>query len=208
MKYFCIALTIIYLLGCQSLQENEKKINIKQFSEIIIGITKKIEVERMLGKPDKVNKERWGYRVASAEKMWIAFKDNKVSSVSMSVWESDEIRDVELLLQSFLGNWVVFKEPMSNPHSAPSLCYLEDLDQGKRVRINGYGKTVEHIAKWKPEKTQKSIKEYLYSNVGKEFCVADHCSKVTNPTAWKHNHCEWLKKIVNKVSKPEKKSIR
>lgn len=86
---------------------------------------------------------------------------------------------------------------MSNPHRAPNDCYLENLRLGKRVKFNAQEKQVEEISIWKPSSSDKSIKLSLAKNVGKEFCVTGKCSKVTDPGAWKHDHCAWLKELVN-----------
>lgn len=187
---------VFLFVGCGTLKRDKQRFNIELFNEIEIGSTKKSEVEQWLGKPDRIADGQWTYKSEGSQKMWISFESNIVDSVSMSVWENNKVKSVELLLQEFSGKWTVLKEPMSNPHLAPSLCFLEDLDNGKRVRIAGYKKNVEHITKWKPTKDQKSIKGFLYRNVGKEFCIAGSCSKVTDSDVWKHNHCEWLEKRV------------
>lgn len=211
-KVFFVYYVVFLFMGCETLIEGKQNLNLEQFNKLGAGIAQKSEVEQLLGKPDRIDGGQWIYESDGSEKMWVSFENNIVNAVSMSVWEEDKFKSVESLLPSFTGSWTVLKEPMSNPHLAPSLCYLEDLENGKRIRINSYKKNVEYIAKWKPTKDQGSIKDYLYRNVGKEFCIANSCSKVTDPDAWEYNQCAWIEKIVakdqeavrNKKLKPKK----
>lgn len=187
---------IFFVLSCESLKEKEKIFSIDQFNQIQISSMNKNEVEQLLGKPDRKSDNQWTFKFKGSEKLSIIFKNDTVDSVSMAVWEKDKVQSVDILLDNFAGDWTVLKEPMSNPHSAPSLCYLEDLNRGYRVRVGGYQKNVEQISKWKPTSDKKSIKEFLDRNIRKEFCIAESCSKVTYPDAWEHNHCDWLERLV------------
>ncbi len=197
--------TIIYyfmftLLGCESMQKRDSSaISIDTINDLLVGISKVSEVKSKIGEPDSVGGNNWIFNLDNAPRLRLRMENNILTSVSLAVWEGDPYKKVGYLLDKFSGEWTVIKEPMSNPHAGPTICYLEDLKGGKRIRIHGYKKLVERIIKWKPEVGQVSIKKHLYRNVGKEFCIASSCSKVIDPDAWKHNHCGWLEKLVKKT---------
>lgn len=189
------------MLGCESIQkQNSSDIGIDTINKLLVGTSKVSDIKNKIGRPDKVNGGNWIFNLDNVPKLRLRMENNILTFLSLSVWESDSYKNVEYLLGKFPGDWSVIKEPMSNSHNGPTICYLEDLKGGKRIRIHGYKKFVERITKWKPEKNQISIKKHLYKNVGKEFCIASSCSKVTDPDAWKHNHCEWLEKLIKTTS--------
>jgi hypothetical protein len=193
---------IITLLGCASLQTKQfLDFGTKEFKQLRVGVDTKDRVKGRLGLPDDDSGDRWVYHLREAPKLWLFFDNDVLSSASWSVWEADTANNVEALLREFDGDWQVIKEPMTNPHSAPYLCYLEDLKNGKRVEIDGNKKSVSEVTTWQPHLNDKSIKDQLVRNMGKEFCIAGHCSKVTNPEAWAHNQCQWLEQLVGKQLK-------
>lgn len=196
---------VFCVIGCESLKESKKNFSIDHFNQIEISTMNKNEVKQLLGKPDRKSANQWIFESQGSEKIWISFKNDIVDSVSMAVWERDNVNSVNLLLDQLAGQWRVLKEPASNPHAAPALCYLEDLNRGYRVRVGGYKKNVEQISKWKPTNDTKSIKEFLNRNVGREFCIEESCSKITDPGAWEHNHCDWLESLVAKKQGPVRK---
>lgn len=130
--------------------------------------------------------------------MHLYFESDVLISKSWNVNEEDKESSIISVLENIKGSWTVIKEPMTNPHAAPSLCYLEDLKAGRLVKVDGNNKKVSEISVWVPDENEKSIKVQLSKNVGKEFCIAGHCSKVTNPEARAHNQCEWLEQLVAK----------
>lgn len=198
-KILFIYSLLFLFLGCESLSIEERVIGVEEFDRVKLGYSSRVEIENKFGKPEEKTEKQWVYHSAGVEKLWIDFSGSVAISVSMSIWESDEINSPKVLVGKIQGDWKVLKEPMSNPHAAPSLCYLEDLRKGRRIEVSGYSKRAKFISKWKPSRDDKSIKEFLYRNVGKEFCIGSSCSKVTDPDAWKHNHCEWLVKLVAKI---------
>lgn len=193
---------VFIILGCSSLTKGPgKEFGIEQFNRLMLGVDSKESIKKTVGSPSEVATDTWVYHVEGVPKLWLFFENDLLVSVSWSVWESDKVNEVRNLLEKFEGNWAVIKEPMANPHRAPSMCYLEDLSNGRRVEVDGHKKTVDELFKWQPNANAPSIKQRLLKQVGKEFCIAGLCSKVTNPEAWKHNHCEWLEQLVAEIKK-------
>ncbi len=206
---------LVTLLGCSSLRNtNSIKISYSKFEALNVGGMTAEEVRQALGTPDKtyyIGKEnriveksekwQWIYEVKNLNKLYLYFESDVLVSKSWNVDEEDKESSVKNVFEYIKGNWVVVKEPMTNPHAAPNQCYLEDLKSGHLVKVNGNSKKVSEISAWVPAKNEKSIKEQLHMNVGKEFCIAEHCSKVTSPEAWKHNQCEWLEQMVAEQKK-------
>ena len=194
-KIILIFMLFFVLSACVS---SLKKSHLKEsnfINKLKVGRASKKDVEQVLGKPSKVD-TTWVYVENDYDKLTLFFEGETLSGISLYVEKGDKFNSVEVTFNEIIGDWTVQTEPMSNPHYGPQLCYLEDLKNGKRIKINGYKKVVEHISIWKPTKEDKSIKSHLYRNVGKEFCIGSSCSKVTDPKAWEHDHCKWLKDMV------------
>lgn len=203
---------LVTLLSCSSIRKASlAKVSYSKFRALNVGEVTTEEAKQALGSPDKIHylgkenriveksdKGQWIYKDKGLNKLYLYFESDVLISKSWNVNEEDKESSIEKVLRDIKADWAIVKEPMTNPHAGPTQCYLEDLKRGKMVKVHGYKKKVSEISVWIPTKNEKSIKEHLYRNVGKEFCIAGHCSKVTDPEAWEHNHCEWLKKMVVK----------
>ena len=75
----------------------------------------------------------------------------------------------------------------------PTKCYLVDEKKGISVLVNAYKKAPSFISFWNPAMGKN---KKWFDDSTPEFCIAGHCSRVTDPDAWKQNHCGWLEKIV------------
>jgi len=198
---------LLFISGCISNQKLNRKGNIEiETLRVLLRnkSNKKVLIDRF-GKPKEKKQDRWVYYKRMTPKVWLFFKKDKLSHISYSIWEDENLETPNVFLNKINGNWTVITEPWSNPHAGPHLCYLEDLKSGKRAEVNSYKKTISDISIWTPTKKDKSIKEYLYSKVGKEFCIASSCSKITDPHLWDSDHCRWLKDLVLKHKKSKKK---
>ncbi len=185
-------------LGCVSSQtEQFSKFGMKEFNSLRLGVDTTKSVSSRLGLPSESRPTQWVYHLRKVPKLWLVFENDVLSSASWSIWDEDAVNQVETLLREFHAEWTVIKEPMTNPHTAPNLCYLEDLKNGRRVEVNGFKRKISELTIWRPQATDKSAKNRLSQNLSKEFCIGGLCSKVTEASAWEHNHCDWLERLVS-----------
>ncbi|MBX3021471.1 MAG: hypothetical protein KF799_07305 [Bdellovibrionales bacterium] len=195
--------TIISVLSSCSLVKKKQfnEFGVKEFTHLRVGVDSKESLRGKLGTPDESHSDQWIYYLRGTPRLSLVFENDNLSSASWSIWEGDSIEDIKTLLEEFRGNWRVIREPMVSPHAAPHLCYLEDLKNGKRAEVHGYTKKVSELTIWRAATNDRSIKDYLIGNLGKEFCIAGHCSKATDSSTWEHNHCEWLEQLLSEKAK-------
>ena len=209
---FYLLVSSVTILSCSTIwKPSSIKLSHQNFSELKVGVDNLEKTKLKFGRPDEVyflgkekqivdnsKNEQWIYSDEGLNRLYLYFELGVLVSKSWNVKEGERESSVRQVLKDYEANWTVIKEPISNPHSGPTECYLEDLQNGKMVKVNGYKKTTSEISIWIPNKKEKSIKDHLSKKVGKEFCIAKNCSRVTNPDAWEYNHCEWLEKLVAK----------
>ena len=204
MKRIIQLLTMTFLIGsCGTMMKhNISHFNLKDFGQLKVGLDTEKTVKNKLGTPDEKstrgNSKYWAYNLRKVPKLELFFDKGVLTMVVWGIWDSDPETSIAYFLSNVKGNWRVIKEPVTNPHALPFMCYLEDLNLGKRVYIHGHKKIVEELSKWKPSKEDISIETHLLKKVGKEYCIGGFCSKVTNPNLWGHDHCKWLEDEVIK----------
>lgn len=129
------------------------------------------------------------------ERLFLEVKGGVLKSVHWSIWDEDDEFNVGVLLSKVNANFKIIKEPVTNPHRMPSMCYLVDNNTGISIKVSTPKHSAESISFWEPS-SMKGKK--WFDDSTPEFCIANHCSRVTDPGAWKYNHCEWLEKLISK----------
>lgn len=203
-----LVVCIFQLLGCSILNNiSAPKISFEGFMNIKVGKMKMKNIKNKYGKPSNrheiekkyigyENASQWVYKRDGYSRLYITFESEVVRSAFWDVRDNEVEENIEKLLEKVKSKkWLVVKEPARNPHAMPSKCKLVSNERGISILIEGYEKKVSSISLWKPS-TMKNQK--WFDDSTPEFCIANHCSKVTDPNAWKHNHCEWLEKLVAK----------
>jgi hypothetical protein len=203
-----LLLLSFFLQGCSSSRkvndQNRKEVNFNSFLKIQVGndsgeiLTNDMgdaSEKRNIQKEDigYNNTEKWIYKELEHRRISIILVNNIVQSVSMNIWDEDSESDTHKLLEKIKGDWKIISAPVVNPHAMPFMCYLEDEKKGLFIGINAHRKAVESVIRWNPSfrfKRMPNIK------AGAEYCISGHCASVTNSNDWKHNHCEYLKKII------------
>ncbi|MDC0980251.1 hypothetical protein OAQ84_00800 [Bdellovibrionales bacterium] len=139
---------------------------------------------------------QWNYDISGYNRLSVFLVDNVLQSVSWDIWESDPEFKIENILSKVDANFEIIKEPVRNPHAMPSKCYLVDNKKGISIKVDSYKKAAIFLSFWNPKLSKKTK---WFDDSTPEFCIAGLCSKVTDPKAWKHNHCEWLEKLVKRT---------
>ena len=181
-----LTLILLSIINCSIPQKKEKYFgDWNLFSQIEINKDTQESIRKKLGKPDEIkmehvaeNEAQWNYFRNGVPKIWIYFKNDVVRSVSMSVWEEEDVQVLTYLLKNFQGQWRVEKEPVTNPHAMPSQCYLIDEKQGREIEIDSYKKSVESILSQDAKLFKKNKSEQ---------------KKIKTYKGWDYDHCAWLK---------------
>ena len=180
----------------------------QDFSRLDVDLDTQQSVREKLGSPTEVSEridkklnkkiEQWVYKKDNSPKFFAVFVDGVLRSTFMSVWESEKESNLNELLSKFSGDWKVIPEPITNPHAMPTMCYLVDEDNGRRIKVHGHKMVVEFVSKWAPKIL---ITKDLSKPKRPEFCIADVCAKVSEGNKWNTNHCDqlsvWLKQFNN-----------
>lgn len=200
-------LTCFVFVSCATnSMKNKESRSWEDFSHLEVSTDTRERVRKKLGPAVETSEntdknldkkiERWIYTKNGVPKFFAVFMDGILQSTSMSVWESEEESNLKLLLAKFAGNWKVILEPQVNPHALPTMCYLVDEENGRKIKIHGHKMVVGLVSKWAPKML---VTEDLTKVNRPEFCIADVCAKVSEGSEWKSDHCdqlkEWLKQF-------------
>jgi len=198
-----------FLQGCSSFKkindQNSKEVNFDSFLKIQIGSDSgKVLTNNMGDASEKrninredigyKNTEKWVYKESGHRRISIILVNNVAQSVSMNIWKEDPEVDIVKLLKRIKGNWKIIPAPVVNPHAMPFICYLEDEKKGLFIGINVHREAVESVIRWNPSFIK--FKRMPNIKAGAEYCIAGHCASVTNSSGWKHNHCDYLNKLI------------
>ena len=214
MRVFIVSLLVYLTAGCSTLSL-KGDFGFEDIASIKPNEANKKTILTKFGQPDKKETlppekgnfkepiEYWGFKKGKVVRLHIAFANEKLQSIAYDIYEEDPEYDLATLLGKINGQYQIIKEPVRNPHSMPTKCYLVDEKKGISVLVNAFKKAPSFISFWNLE-VGKDKK--WFDDSTPEFCIAGHCSRVTDPDAWKHNHCEWLEKLVVKTKGTSKKS--
>lgn len=206
MKVFIYLIPICLSLGCATVAPKDKF----KFSDVRsyqLKVLTQSDFIKKLGQPDKKEHlpegidsfkkpiDYWEYESKGALRLHLTFFEEKLISVAYDIYEKDPEYNLAILLKKLDGNFKVIKEPARNPHAMPSMCYLVDEKKGVSVLVSAVKRAPEVVSFWLPELVKNPK---WFDDSTPEFCIAGHCSRVTDPDAWKYNHCEWLEKLIVK----------
>ncbi len=206
MRIVSSVLISFFVAGCVTLfNKSKSEFTVDELLKLKISVDTSEVIKKRLGNPhEKIfyssqvkggeKSEKWIYIFEKTPKLWLFFKGGILEHASLGVWDRDNVSSVGGLLSQLEGQtWSIVKEPVRNPHSMPNMCMLVSERLGINVKVNSMMRRVDEINLWNP-----SIKRKIkwFDDSVPEFCIANHCSNVTDPNAWEHNHCEWLEEIV------------
>ncbi len=208
MKKLFYFFMLTFLLSCSGLSTKDE-FTFDKIISVKPNIANRNRIQAKFGPPDereilspkktthKVPVEYWGYKKRGFTRLHLTFSKEKLQSISYDIFENDSEFNLKSLLIKLKADFKVIKEPVRNPHAMPTMCYLIDNSKGISVLVNSYKQAPTLVSFWIPG-TKKDKEWFDYSTP--EFCIADHCSKVTNHTKSQYNQCEWLEKLLKNNS--------
>ena len=198
---------MLFFIGCGSLNPLKKENREYTFEEvrsIKVGQDSTKNILHKFGEPNEKleieeknlgykNGTQWTFDESDHSRFSTLIIEDVVQSISWEVKKNEPEEKIEFLLSKINRSWVVVPEPVINPHTMPMMCSLVDKKSGMRIEIHGYKKVVESFTRWNPK---LKVKEVEKNNKKPVFCLAGHCSSVSEPPEWKNNHCKFLEKLI------------